>query len=133
VTTGLIEHAFARVDQQDRQVAGGRAGGHIAGVLLVPRGVGDNKFALLGREVAIGDVDGDALLALSLQAVHQQRQIQFFALGTVTLAVVMQRRELIFVNLAGIVQQAANQGAFAVIDAAAGQKTQQAFVLLRVQ
>jgi hypothetical protein len=45
----------------------------------------------------------------------------------------MQRRELIFINLARIVQQAANQGTFAVIDAAAGQKTQQAFVLLRVQ
>jgi hypothetical protein len=31
------------------------------------------------------------------------------------------------------VQQAANQGTFPVIDAAAGQKAQQAFVLLRVQ
>jgi hypothetical protein len=51
----------------------------------------------------------------------------------VTFAVVVQRRELIFVNLARIVQQAANQGTFPVIDAAAGQKTQQAFVLLRVQ
>lgn len=50
-----------------------------------------------------------------------------------TLAVVVQRRELIFIDLAGIVQQTANQGAFTVIDAAAGQKTQQAFVLLRVQ
>ncbi len=108
VTAGLVEHALARIDQQDRQVAGGRAGGHIARVLLVPRGVGDDKFALFGREVAIGHVDGDALLALSLQAVHQQRQVQLFALGAVTLAVVVQRRELVFIDLARIVQQAAN-------------------------
>ena len=108
MTAGLVEHAFTRVDQQDRQIAGGRAGGHIAGVLLVPRGVGDDKFAFFRREVAIGHVDGDALLALGLQAIHQQRQVQFFALGAVTLAVVVQRRELIFIDLTGIVQQAAN-------------------------
>ena len=91
MTASLIEHAFARIHQQNRQIAGGSAGGHIAGVLLVPRGVGDNKFAFLGREIAIGDIDGDALLAFSLQAIHQQRQIQFFTLRAVTLTVIMQR------------------------------------------
>ncbi|CAH0282288.1 hypothetical protein SRABI106_03309 [Rahnella aquatilis] len=45
----------------------------------------------------------------------------------------MQRRQLIFVDLTGVMQQAPDQGAFAVIDAAAGQKAQQAFVLLSVQ
>ena len=92
MATGLIQHAFTRVDQQDRQVAGRRAGRHIAGVLFVPRGVGDNKFALFGREIAVGHVDSDALLALRLQAIHQQRQIQLFTLGTVTLTVIMQGR-----------------------------------------
>ena len=48
VTASLVEHALARIDQQDRQVAGGRPGGHIARVLLVPRGVGDDKFAFFG-------------------------------------------------------------------------------------
>ena len=46
--------------------------------------------------------------SLGLQAVHQQRQVQLFALGAVTLAVVVQRRELVFIDLARIVQQAAN-------------------------
>ncbi len=46
VTAGLIQHAFTGVDQQNRQVAGGGAGRHVTGVLLVPRGVGDNKFTL---------------------------------------------------------------------------------------
>ena len=49
-----------------------------------------------------------ALLVDGLQAVHQQRQVQLFALGAVTLAVVVQRRELVFIDLARIVQQAAN-------------------------
>lgn len=99
----------------------------------MPRGIGDDKFTFFGREIAIGHVDGDALLALGLQAVHQQRQIELFALGADAFAVAVQRRQLILVDLAGIVQQAANQGAFAVVDAAAGQKAQQALVLLRVQ
>ena len=71
VTTGLIQYAFTRVDQQNRQVAGRRTGGHVTGVLLVTRGVGDNKFTLLGGEIAVRHVDGDALLALGLQAIHQ--------------------------------------------------------------
>ena len=133
MATGLIQHAFARVDQQNRQIAGRGAGRHIAGVLLMSRRVGDNKFTLLGREVAVGHVDSDALLALRLQSVYQQRQVELFALGAVTLAVVVQRGELIFIDLTRIVQQAADQRAFAVVDAAAGEKTQQTFMLLRGQ
>lgn len=99
----------------------------------MPWGIGDDKFAFFGREIAIGHVDGDALFALGLQAVHQQRQIELLALGADAFAVAVQRRQLILVDLAGIVQQATDQGAFAVVDAAAGQKAQQALVLLRVR
>ena len=66
MTTGLIQHAFTRVDQQDRQLTGRCAGGHITRVLLMSRGVGDDKFALFGREVTISDINGNALLTLSL-------------------------------------------------------------------
>jgi len=41
--------------------------------LLVAGRVGDDVLAAAGREVAVGDVDGDALLALGLQAVGEQR------------------------------------------------------------
>jgi hypothetical protein len=64
VAAGLRQHALARVDQDDREVGGGGAGDHVAGVLLVARRVGDDELALVGAEVAVGDVDGDALLAL---------------------------------------------------------------------
>ncbi|MOA55637.1 hypothetical protein D3C78_1794640 [compost metagenome] len=66
VSAGLIQHPFACVDQQDRQIAGRGPGRHIAGVLLMPRRIGNNKFALFGREIAIGYVDGNALLTLGL-------------------------------------------------------------------
>jgi hypothetical protein len=75
VAPGLGQHALARVDQDDRQVGGRGGGDHVARVLLVARRVGDDVLAAAGAEVAIGDVDGDALLALGLQAVGQQRQV----------------------------------------------------------
>ncbi len=123
VATGLIQHAFAGVDQYDGQITGGGAGRHVAGVLLVARGIRDDKFALGGGEITVGHVDGDALLALRLQAVDQQRQVQLLAGGAELLAVGLQRFELIFINLLGVVQQATDKGALAVIHAAAGEKT----------
>lgn len=77
MAAGLIQHPLAGVDQDDGQIAGGGAGGHVARVLLMARGVRDDKFALGGGEIAVGHVDGDALLALRLQAVYQQRQSSF--------------------------------------------------------
>ena len=79
VPPGLQLHAVARIDQDHRQAGGGSAGGHVAGVLLVSRGIGDNELALVGGEKPIGDIDGDALLPLRLQAIDQQRQIDLAA------------------------------------------------------
>ena len=68
-------------------------------------------------EVAIGHVDGDALLALGLQAVDQQGEIGHFARGAPAAAVVRDGRELVVEHLARVVQQAADQRALAVVDA----------------
>ena len=54
---------------------GGRAGDHVARVLNVAGRVGDDELALRRREVAVRDVDGDALLALGAQAVGEQREV----------------------------------------------------------
>ena len=70
---GLLDDALARVDQHHRQIGRRGAGDHVARVLLVAGGVGDDELALRGREVPVGDVDRDALLALGPQAVGQQR------------------------------------------------------------
>ena len=46
---------------------------HIARVLRMAGRVANDEFARLGGEVAVGHVDGDALLALGAQAVGEER------------------------------------------------------------
>jgi hypothetical protein len=41
----------------------------------VARRVADHELSVRGREVAVGDVDRDALLALGREAVGEQRQV----------------------------------------------------------
>src|SRR3546814_2947865 len=57
VAARLREHALARVNQDHGKVDGRSAGDHVARILLVPRGVGDDELALLCGEKAVGDVD----------------------------------------------------------------------------
>ena len=72
---GLLDHALAGVDEDQREVGGRRARDHVARVLHVPGRVGDDELPPRGGEVAVGDVDRDALLALGAQAVGEQRQV----------------------------------------------------------
>ena len=130
VAPGLREHALACVDQDDRQVGGGRAGDHVAGVLLVPRRVGDDVLAAIGGEEAVGDVDGDALLALGRQAVHEQREIDLAAARARLPRVDGERRELVLEERLALEEQAADQRGLAVVDAAARDETQQPLALL---
>ena len=76
VAARLLEHALARVDQDEREVGGRRAGDHVARVLHVAGRVGDDELAPRRGEVAVGDVDRDALLALGAQAVGEQREVR---------------------------------------------------------
>jgi hypothetical protein len=96
----------------------GTAGGrdHVAGVLLVAGGVANDELARLGAEVAVGHVDGDALLALGAQAIGQQGQVGF------TLA--LHARQVVLQHGLAVHQQAADQRAFAVVHAAAGDEAQ---------
>lgn len=67
---------MAGVDEHDGQLRSRRAGDHVAGVLDVPRRVGDDEFPLGRGEIAVGDVDRDALLTLGAQAVGDQGQVR---------------------------------------------------------
>ena len=125
VPPGLRQHALARVDHQHGELGGRRAGDHVAGILLVAGRVGDDELALGTREIAIGDVDRDALLALGRQAVDQQREIESVALRADRLAVGFEARELVVEDLPAVVQQPPDQGRLAVVDAAAGDEAQQ--------
>jgi hypothetical protein len=99
----------------------------------VARRVGDDELAPLGAEEAVGDVDRDALLALGRQAVDEQREVDLAALRAPLPAVALDRGELVLEQHLAVVEQAPDQRALAVVDAAAGDETQQALVLVLVQ
>ena len=123
VPARLLEQPVAGVDQHDRQLCGRRAGHHVAGVLDVPRGVGDDEFPLGRGEVAVGDVDGDALLALGAQAVGHQSQV-----GVVVSAFLggaLDGGQLVLHDGLGVVQQPADERGLAVVDGTGGRDAQQ--------
>ena len=130
VPSRLRQHALAGIDQDHGDVGGRGAGDHVARVLLVARRIGDDEIALVGGEEAVGDVDGDALLALGVQAVEEQREVEIAALRAELPGVGFERRELVLVEHLRFVQQAADQRALAVVDAAAGDEAQHALVLV---
>ena len=60
----LRQHALLCVDEDDGEVGERRAAGHVARVFLMARRVGADKAAIVRREIAIGHINRDALLAL---------------------------------------------------------------------
>ena len=126
VALGLDQHALPGVDHQHGEVGGRGAGRHVAGVLLVAGRVGDDEGAPRRREEAIGDVDGDALLALGLEPVDEQGEIDVLAGRAVAPRILLERRQLVLEDQLGIIEEAADQGRLAVIDRAAGEEAQQA-------
>ena len=90
---------------------------------MVTGAVGDDEPAPGRREVAVGDVDRDALLALRAQAVGQQREVELVRapplrdFGDVL--------ELIFERGFGVVQEPADQRRLAVVDGARRREPQQ--------
>ena len=119
----LRDDAVPRVDDQDRQVGGAGAGHHVARVLLVAGRVGDDEFAQRRREIPVGDVDRDALLALGAEAVGQQRQVERPAAA---LRSARDRGQLVGQDGLGVVEQASDQRALAVVDASRRDEAQHA-------
>ena len=112
----LREDALAGVEENHRRVRGGSARRHVARVLLVPGRVGDDEGAALGAEEAVGDVDGDALLALGLEPVDQEGEIEVAAGRAVLAAVTLEGRELVVRDEMGVEEQTPDQGGLAVVD-----------------
>ena len=123
VAPALLGDALAGVEQDQRDVGRRGARDHVARVLDVPGGVRDDELAARGREVAVGDVDRDALLALGAQAVGQQGEV-----GVVVAAVaadLLDRRQLVAEQRLGVVQQPPDEGALAVVDGARRREPEQ--------
>ena len=105
------------VEQEDGGVRGGGAGYHVARVLFVAGGVGDDVFAPRGAEVAVGDVDGDALFAFGFEAVGEGGEVGGAARG-------FDLPQLVAEQGFAVVEEAADEGGFTVIDAAGGDEAQ---------
>ena len=126
VAVSLRSQAAGGIDEQDRQVGGRGSHRHVAGVLLVPGGVGDDDATSAGQiQVAVGHVDGDALLAFGLEAVGQQGVVDLAhgdrgpaAAGGAGVLELVDRHGV------GLDQQTPDQGGLAVVDGAARDHTQ---------
>jgi len=104
----LRQHALPSVDQNNGKVGRRGPGRHVAGVLHVTGGIGDDELALRRGEEAIGYVDGDALLALGLKAVNQQREVYILAGRAVLPGIALQRGQLVFEDQLGVVKKPAD-------------------------
>ena len=135
MTAGLRLHPMAGIDEDDRELTGGGAGGHVPRVLLVAGRVGDDELALVGREITVGDIDGDALLALGLEAVGQEREIHLSGhAGRAELgAIALHGGKLILVDHLGIVQEPTDERGFSIVDGAARQKAKQFLFLMAIE
>ena len=116
----LLKHPFACIHQHQGEVGRGCPGHHVARVLDVSRGVGDDELPPSGREEAIGDIDGDPLLALGAQAVGQEREVELILppLG----GRLLDRRELVVKDRLRVVQKPADKGRLPVVDASGGRE-----------
>ena len=66
VALRLDGHAMACIDENDGEIAIGGACGHIARILFMSRRIGDDELPFGCGEIAICDVDRDALFAFGL-------------------------------------------------------------------
>ena len=101
----LRDYPQAGIDKNYGEVGSRAARNHVAGVLFMPRSVGDNEFAVVGREVSVGHVDGDALFALGFESVEQQGIVDVVASVTHALAIALECVELVFINFLAVEKQ----------------------------
>ncbi len=120
---GLFQDAVAGVGEDEGDVCGRGPGDHVAGVLHVARGVGQNEGAAGGGEVAVGDVDRDALLPLGAQPVGEQGQVEIVAAPQP--GGLLDGLQLVLEDLFGVVEQPADECALPVIDRTGGGEADQ--------
>jgi len=81
--------------------------------------IGNDELAVRGGEVAVGDINGDALFTLTSEAIGEESEIELAAFGD--------GGYLIFVSALGIVKEAADESGFTIVHAAGGGKAEKAF------
>src|SRR4029453_9604831 len=115
VTPGLVADAFQRVDDQDRAVGLRGAGDHVAQEFGVTGRIDQHDVARARPETDLRGVDGDALVALGLQRIQEERPFERHAAPR---ADGFEHFQLALGQAAGLVQQPSDKSGFAVIDVA---------------
>jgi hypothetical protein len=115
VEARLLLDALAGVDQHQRGVGARRARDHVLDEFTVPGRVDDHVVARRRAQPDLGGIDGDALVALGLEGIHEERPFEGHA---APLAHRLDGLELALGQRAGIVDQATDEGRLAVIDMA---------------
>src|SRR4051812_44948320 len=98
VALRLKLNTSASVDQQDGEIRVRRSSRHIARVLLMARSISKNEFSLNGTEIPIRNIDGDALLPFSAQAIGEKSEFEVAAGSTLYCV------QLVFVDAVRIVE-----------------------------
>ncbi len=124
VAACLRQQAFARVDQQDGEIGARSRCRHIARILLMAGRVGDDEGAPRRRDIAVGDVDRNALFALGLEPIDEKGEVDIVAVGAVAPRVAFEGREVIVVDEALFIEKPPDEGRFAIVDGAAGDQPQ---------
>ena len=125
VATGLGGHAPGCVHEEHSQIRVGGARHHVAGVLLVAGRVSDDEASTRGREVEVGDVDGDSLLPLRLEAVGQQGQVDLPSGVPGGGRVLAHGGQMVVVEEVRVVQEPPDERRLAVIHRAAREQAQE--------
>ncbi len=112
VAPRLVAHALARVDEEKRGVGLRRAGDHVAQKLRMTGRVDQHDIARARAQMDLARVDGDALVALRLQRIEQERPLE---LHPAPRAHGLQRVELALRQIARLVQQPPDQRRLAVV------------------
>ena len=122
MATGLFLEALAGVKNYQGHVSRAGPRGHIAGVLDVTGAVGNYKLARRGGGVAVGHVNGDALVALGTKTISHEAEVE------VTDATLGRSScyglELVVEELTGVDEESTNERRLSVIHTADGGKTQ---------
>jgi hypothetical protein len=92
----------------------------------VARDVRHDEAALPGGEEAIGDVDRDSLLALGGESVEGECVVDLGTARADPPRIGLELGDLIVEETARVGEQAADERALAVVDAAAGDESQEA-------
>ena len=114
VAAELLDRTGWCLYEQQGDVAVRRAGNHVPRVGDVSGGVGDDKGALGCREVAVGDVDSDSLLALGAKAIGDQGEVE--PVPSALDARLLYLLDRVAEQKLGVVEEPADQRALARVD-----------------